>query len=87
MRWARDGREMNMKYENNTITKNYACDHCGHTEAISFNFDDYARWKNGEYIQFALDYLTPSQREIMLSSGQREMMLSLRRLWLPVLAF
>ena len=59
---------MNLKYMNNTITKNYACDHCGHTEAISFNFDDYARWKNGEYIQFALDYLTPSQREIMLSA-------------------
>ena len=50
-----------------TITKHYACDHCGHTEAISFNFDDYARWKDGEYIQFALDYLTPDQREMMIS--------------------
>jgi hypothetical protein len=53
---------------NDTITKNYACDHCDHTEEITFGFDDYAKWKDGEYIQDVLDYLTPDEREIMLSA-------------------
>ena len=53
---------------NSTITKTYNCNHCDHAEDITFWFDDYANWKDGEYIQFALDYLTPSQREIMLSA-------------------
>lgn len=53
---------------NNTITKTYNCKHCDHAEDITFGFDDYAKWKDGEYIQFALDYLTPDQREIMISA-------------------
>ena len=50
------------------MTKTYNCNHCDHSEEITFGFEDYADWKDGEYIQFALDYLTPSQREIMLSA-------------------
>ena len=42
---------------NSTITKTYNCNHCDHAEDITFWFDDYANWKDGEYIQFALDYL------------------------------
>jgi hypothetical protein len=51
----------------NTITKTYNCNHCDHAEDITFGFDDYAKWKDGEVIQHAMDYLTPNQREIMIS--------------------
>ena len=49
------------------MTKTYNCNHCDHSEDITFGFDDYAKWKDGEYIQFALDYLTPDEREMIIS--------------------
>lgn len=52
---------------NITITKHYNCNHCDHSEDITFGFDDYTRWKDGEVIQHAMDYLTPDEREMIIS--------------------
>jgi len=49
------------------MTKTYNCNHCDHTEEITFGFEDYADWKDGGLIQNTLDYLTPDEREMMIS--------------------
>jgi len=50
------------------ITQKFTCRKCGVSEDITFNFNDYTRWKDGEYIQEVLDYLTSDERELMLSN-------------------
>ncbi len=39
----------------------------GRTHRIRVNLDDVIRWKSGELIQRAMPYLTPDQRELILS--------------------
>ena len=43
------------------------CRHCGTTVQISVIGPDYDRWKNGELIQDAMPYLSPDEREILIS--------------------
>ncbi len=44
------------------------CIFCGNEVMLEVFADDYDRWLNkGEYIQKAFNYLTPAQREILIS--------------------
>lgn len=42
------------------------------TQVIRLRLDDYIRWQNGELIQQALPYLTPAQREFMMTGITEE---------------
>ena len=43
------------------------CRKCGTTVQIHVIGPDYDRWKSGELIQNAMPYLTPDEREILIS--------------------
>ena len=43
------------------------CRQCGTTVQISVIGPDYDRWKSGELIQDAMPYLSPDEREILIS--------------------
>lgn len=43
------------------------CRECGNSYSLSVNPKDFADWKNGKYIQDAMPYLTPAQRELLMS--------------------
>lgn len=43
----------------------YSCHHIFH---IVVKLEDYERWQSGELIQHAMTYLTPDQRELLISN-------------------
>jgi L-lysine 2,3-aminomutase len=43
------------------------CRLCGRTYIVNVDADDIFAWRDGENIQDALDYLTPGQRELLIS--------------------
>ena len=52
--------------EKNTIVQR-VCPVCGKTFEISIPTDDYINWQCGELIQDAMPYLSPSNREFLIS--------------------
>ena len=44
------------------------CRQCRRDETITVGMMDYALWKGGAYIQEAMPYLTPDQREMLISN-------------------
>lgn len=52
--------------EKNTIVQR-TCPICRETFEISIPTDDYINWQNGELIQNAMPYLSPSNREFLIS--------------------
>ena len=43
------------------------CVHCNNNYDIWLDPDDLAAWSEGELIQNVLDYLTPGERELLMS--------------------
>lgn len=43
------------------------CEECGEVFDIAVDFEDLLRWKAGELVQNAFPYLTPSERELLIS--------------------
>lgn len=41
---------------------------CGRVYTMEINRADYAAWKNGQHVQNAFPYLTPNQRELLLTN-------------------
>jgi len=46
---------------------NTACIQCNTGKKLEVNKIDFEKWKQGELIQFAFPYLTPGEREILIS--------------------
>ena len=44
------------------------CPLCGEDHAVEVNLAQYEAWQNGELIQNAMPYLTPTEREQLISS-------------------
>jgi hypothetical protein len=44
-----------------------ACPFCGVTSFVSANVKDVEAWQSGHLIQRALPYLTPTERELLIS--------------------
>ena len=49
------------------MTIECVCPFCGKVQLIRVNSEDYDKWENGELIQRAFPYLTPSQREAIMT--------------------
>ena len=47
------------------IVKSKPCPNCGKQQDIRVNRDDYRNWRRGQLIQFAMPYLTASEREAL----------------------
>ena len=43
------------------------CPFCGADHAVEVNLAQYEAWQNGELIQNAMPYLTPTEREQLIS--------------------
>lgn len=43
------------------------CEYCGKEFLININSEDLFKWQNGSFIQDVFDYLTPSERELIIS--------------------
>ena len=43
------------------------CEECGEVFDIAVDFEDLLNWKAGELVQNAFPYLTPSERELLIS--------------------
>lgn len=43
------------------------CTECKTQHDIKVNANDYTRWQNGTLIQIAFPYLTPGERELLIS--------------------
>jgi hypothetical protein len=44
------------------------CEHCEQTFKTIYADSDYAKWESGEPIQDVMDYLSPSDRELIISN-------------------
>lgn len=44
------------------------CPFCGKDHSVSVNVADYIRWTNGELVQNAFPYLSPTEREQIISA-------------------
>lgn len=44
------------------------CVHCGATVSVRAYPSDIVEWENGKYIQDAMGYLSPAEREMFISS-------------------
>ncbi len=47
---------------------NVQCVHCNTDYEIAVEKKDFDRWESGELIQDAMPYLTPGQRELLISN-------------------
>ena len=47
--------------------KSVVCKLCGETQTVEYDKKDFDKWKKGRAIQEALYYLSPSDREILMS--------------------
>jgi len=43
------------------------CYHCGTVQCFTVSQDDYWKWAHGALVQDAFPYLTPGQREMIIS--------------------
>ena len=43
------------------------CRFCGTTHTLTVDINDYFDWQNGKHIQDAMPYLTPAERELLIS--------------------
>ncbi len=43
------------------------CNHCKGQTEMMVRFEDYKAWENGKVIQDAMPYLTPGEREVLIS--------------------
>ena len=51
----------------NTIYLETSCPFCGHSNTILVYEDDFLAWQNGKLIQDAFPYLSPEDREMLIS--------------------
>lgn len=51
----------------NAICLETSCPFCGHTNTILVYEDDFLAWQNGTLIQDAFPYLSPEDREMLIS--------------------
>ena len=51
----------------NTIKIETTCPFCSKKQVVTVKSEDYDKWKNGELIQTAFPYLTPSEREALIT--------------------
>ena len=49
------------------IDVDMSCAFCGDDHAVEVELKDYERWENGELAQNAFRYLTPTEREQLIS--------------------
>ena len=49
------------------MTIEIACPFCGRTTGIEVKEEDYVRWQMGALAQEAFPYLSPSEREVLIS--------------------
>lgn len=49
------------------ITVYTICPICGKETPVSVNSEDFEAWKNGGFIQHVMPYLSPSEREAIIS--------------------
>jgi hypothetical protein len=56
-----------MDQANDIICTQVTCMMCKRTETINANWTDYQAWLGGKLIQDALPYLTPDERELLMS--------------------
>lgn len=48
-------------------TLNVSCKVCGKSFKINVKREDYVKWLNGELAQYAFPYLTPDERELLIT--------------------
>ena len=46
---------------------NVQCRFCGSVHELSIAPSDFARWRKGEFIQDVMSYLSPAERELLIS--------------------
>jgi hypothetical protein len=51
----------------NMVTKKITCTHCNQEYSFEVNKGDLEDWENGELIQDVLPYLSPGERELLMS--------------------
>ena len=51
----------------NAIYLEATCPFCGHINNILVYEDDFLAWQNGTLIQYAFPYLSPEDREMLIS--------------------
>ena len=51
----------------NIIKIETMCPFCGKKHVVTVKSEDYDKWENGELIQRAFPYLTPSEREALIT--------------------
>ena len=51
----------------NTIKIEIVCPVCGKKQVVTVKSEDYDKWENGEPVQRAFPYLTPSEREALIT--------------------
>jgi len=56
-----------MKTNNKEVTIITACPFCGHANEVAVNEDDYWDWQDGILAQDAFPYLSPDEREMLIS--------------------
>ena len=54
-------------FENDVVYVGRYCPICGQYHEVLVYEDDYAAWQNGALAQEVFDYLTPDEREIIIS--------------------
>lgn len=54
-------------FENDVVYVGRYCPFCGQYHEVLVYEDDYAAWQNGALVQEVFDYLTPNEREILIS--------------------
>ena len=58
---------MKDRLNKDTMEVMVTCRLCGTTHTMTVCIDDYFDWQNGEHIQDAMPYLTPAERELLIS--------------------
>ena len=56
-----------MKINHHEVTVVTSCPFCGHFQEVEVNEIDYLDWIDGELAQNAFPYLTPDERELLIS--------------------
>ena len=51
----------------NIIKIETMCPFCGKKQIVIVKSEDYDKWENGELVQIAFPYLTPSEREALIT--------------------
>ena len=51
----------------NIIKIETMCPFCGKKQIVTVKSEDYDKWENDELVQIAFPYLTPSEREALIT--------------------